>query len=37
MRGYTVVLWRSRGLAYSLVGDSAEQEIVEVLNSASSF
>jgi len=37
LRGYTVVLWRSRGLAYSLVGDSAEQEIVEVLNSANSF
>lgn len=37
MRGYTVVLWRSRGLAYSLVGDSAEQEIMEVLNSANSF
>jgi anti-sigma factor RsiW len=37
LRGYTVVLWRSRGLAYSLVGDSAEQEIMEVLNSANSF
>jgi anti-sigma factor RsiW len=37
LRGYTVVLWRSRGLAYSLVGDTAPKEMVNVLSSAQSF
>lgn len=37
LRGYTVVVWRSRGLAYSLVGDSSPQDMVEVLNATHSF
>jgi mycothiol system anti-sigma-R factor len=30
-RGYTVVLWRSRGLMYSLVGDSDPREMLRVI------
>jgi anti-sigma factor (TIGR02949 family) len=36
-KGYTVVIWRSRGLIYSLVGDSAPQEMMDVISSDSSF
>ena len=36
-KGYTVVLWRSRGLVYSLVGDWSPSEMMKVLASESSF
>jgi len=36
-KGYTVVIWRSRGLIYSMVGDSAPQEMMDVISSDSSF
>ncbi|MBW2704126.1 MAG: zf-HC2 domain-containing protein [Deltaproteobacteria bacterium] len=31
-RGYTVITWRAHGLLYSLVGDSSEQELFEMLD-----
>ncbi len=31
-RGYTVVVWRSRGLAYSLVGDLPASQMLDVMN-----
>jgi mycothiol system anti-sigma-R factor len=31
-RGYTVVVWRSRGLAYSLVGDLPAGQMLDVMN-----
>ena len=34
LKGYTVVIWRSRGLAYSLVGDEAPQEMLQVIDTA---
>jgi anti-sigma factor (TIGR02949 family) len=37
LKGYTVIQWRSRGLAYSLVGDEAPQDMIDVLSSASSL
>lgn len=37
LRGYTVVMWRARGLAYSLVGDAPPQDMLEVLDSSFSF
>jgi anti-sigma factor RsiW len=37
LKGYTVLLWRSRGLAYSLVGETAPPEMLEVISTAFSF
>jgi anti-sigma factor (TIGR02949 family) len=37
LKGYTVVLWRSRGLAYSLVGDFSPQQMMEVVSSDPTF
>ncbi|MBN2493405.1 MAG: zf-HC2 domain-containing protein [Deltaproteobacteria bacterium] len=33
-RGYSVVFWRSRGLVYSMVGDTGASDLLEVLHSA---
>ncbi len=35
LRGYTVVIWHNRGLAYSLVGEAPAKELLELLSSAS--
>ncbi len=36
VRGYSVITWRSRGLLYSMVGDSATADLLRVLTSARS-
>jgi anti-sigma factor (TIGR02949 family) len=32
-RGYSIAVWRSRGLAYSLVGDLPPQEMIQLISS----
>ena len=34
LRGYTVVIWHNRGLAYSMVGEAPAQELLELLSAA---